>query len=100
MQQKASSRRILSYTNYLCGFIVCGGDSLNSCINLSSQSTECERYLMDQIVIILSKSRWFNLAKVRYKNDTMEFWVDSKLLLHEPDYTHTISLHLLGGTIS
>ena len=57
-----------------------------------------ERYLMNQIVVITSKRRWFNLVKVRYKEDKSEFLVDASLLTLIPDNTHTINLNLLGGT--
>jgi hypothetical protein len=57
-----------------------------------------ERYLMNQIVVIIAETHWFNLMKVRYKEDSSEFFVDAKLLTLTPDNTHTINLNLLGGS--
>lgn len=54
-------------------------------------------YLMNQVVIVLSLSLWFDLVKVRYENESKEFFVDIRLLRLEPDNTPTISLNLLGG---
>lgn len=61
--------------------------------------SENEKYLMNQIVVVVAKSRWFGLVKVRYKDETEEFWIEEKELMNLPDYSHTISLHLLGGRI-
>ncbi len=56
-----------------------------------------EMFLMNQIVVVLSKYDWFGLAKVHYIDEPHAFIVDYKLLQHSPDNTHTISLRLLGG---
>ena len=56
------------------------------------------RYLMNQSVIVVSISSWFELVKIRYENEATEFFVDAQLLCLEPDNTPTISLDLLGGT--
>ena len=55
-------------------------------------------YLMNQVVIVISLSLWFELVKVRYENEAEEFFIDVRLLRLEPDSTPTISLDLLGGT--
>lgn len=54
-------------------------------------------YLMNQVVIVISLSLWFDLVKVRYENESKEFFVDIRLLRLKPDSTPTISLDLLGG---
>lgn len=53
---------------------------------------------MNQVVIVISLSLWFELVKVRYENESEEFFIDVRLLHLEPDSTPTISLDLLGGT--
>ena len=55
-------------------------------------------YLMNQVVIVISLSLWFELVKVRYENESEEFFIDVRLLRLEPDSIPTISLDLLGGT--
>ena len=55
-------------------------------------------YLMNQVVIVISRLPWFDLVKVRYENEAKEFFVDVQLLSLEPDSSPTISLALLGGT--
>ena len=55
-------------------------------------------FLMNQSVIVVSISPWFELVKIRYENDSTEFWVENQLLRFEPDNTPTVSLDLLGGT--
>ena len=55
-------------------------------------------YLMNQSVIVVSISSWFELVKIRYENESTELFVDAQLLCLEPDNTPTISLDLLGGT--
>lgn len=37
-------------------------------------------YLMNQVVIVISRLPWFDLVKVRYENEAKEFFVDVQLL--------------------
>lgn len=55
-------------------------------------------YLMNQPVIVVSISSWFELVKIRYENESTAFFVDAQLLCLDPDNTPTIRLDLLGGT--
>ena len=57
-----------------------------------------EYFLMNHVVVVVSKSKWFNFAKVRYKGENADFWIDAKLLKRYPDTSCTINLHLLEGT--
>lgn len=59
--------------------------------------SENEKYLMNHIVVIVARSRWFGLVRVRYKDEKEEFWIEEKTLTTIPDDSHTISLHLVGG---
>ena len=74
------------------------GDRVNKIDRLLSLKHNCNRfYLMNQVVIVLSVSPWFDLVKVHYEGDSVEFFIDIKLLSLITDNTCTINLNLLGG---
>ena len=56
-----------------------------------------EKYLKNQIVIIIHEYPIFNLSKIRYRDSNEEFIIDTKLLMEVPTKEHTISIGLLGG---
>lgn len=52
---------------------------------------------MNQVVVVVSFFPWFDLVKVHYEGDSVEFFIDIKLLSLIPDNACTINLNLLGG---
>lgn len=74
------------------------GDRVHRRDHLLSLNHNCNRfYLMNHVVIVLSFSPWFDLVKVHYEGDSVEFFVDIQLLSLTPDNTCTINLNLFGG---
>lgn len=69
--------------------------------HIKEQFTEslshAEKYLMNQIVVIIHEYPIFGLSKIRYRNSNEEFIIDTKLLIKVPTNEHTISIGLLGG---
>lgn len=62
-----------------------------------SHQSETLRYLMNQLVVIITHYPIFNLTKIRYADEDEEFIVDTALLKREPVNKNTLSLKLLGG---
>ena len=54
-------------------------------------------FLMDKKVVILKIIKEFNIAKVKYINCNVKFFVDIHALGINPDMTNTISIKVLGG---
>ena len=50
---------------------------------------------MNQVVVVVSFFPWFDLVKVHYEGDSVEFFIDIKLLSLIPDNACTIILNLL-----
>lgn len=74
------------------------GDGVNKIDHLLSLNHNCNRfYLMNQVVVVVSFFPWFDLVKVHYEGDSVEFFIDIKLLSLIPDNACTINLNLLGG---
>lgn len=59
--------------------------------------SDFEKYLINQIVIIIHDYPLFGLSKIRYRDSHEEFIIDTKLLMDTPTNEHTISIGLLGG---
>lgn len=51
-------------------------------------------FLMNREVIVIKVYSLFRLIKVRYAEETKEFYVDIYALTDKPDYTNSISLEL------
>lgn len=103
---KAISKHFFNYSlRYYYFFVIItkvihlGKVAVTMSIGLLPFLCDNEKYLMNQIVIIVARSKWFGLVRVRYKDEKEEFWIDEKSLTTSPDYSHTISLHLMGGRI-
>lgn len=56
-----------------------------------------QKYLLNQIVVIIKEYPLFGLTKIRYIDEIEEFIIDSKILTVEPLEEHTINIRLLGG---
>jgi hypothetical protein len=52
-------------------------------------------FLMHREVVVTKVYELFRLIKVRYSEETTEFYVDACSLTDEPDYTNSISLGML-----
>ena len=54
-------------------------------------------FIMHSEVIVIEVYPLFKLIKVRYTEETKEFYADICALTNEPDYANSISLRLLRG---
>ena len=65
----------------------------DGCASISFQ----QRYLLNQIVIIIKEYSLYGLSKIRYSDDNEEFIIDSKLITEVPCDERTINIRLIGG---